>query len=222
MTFINKPKAFLFDLNGTMIDDMEFHATAWASILNDDLNAGLSYADVKREMYGKNSELLHRIFGAGHFTVERENELSIEKEKRYQSAFKEHLRLIDGLDSFLEKSSALSIKMAIGSAAIPFNINFVLDNLDLRSYFGAIVSADDVATSKPNPETFLKCAEILGVKPSDCVVFEDAPKGVEAAENANMPCIVLTTMHDKEDFATYKNVIAFVKDYNDPVLAQLF
>ncbi|WP_113654687.1 HAD family hydrolase [Pedobacter namyangjuensis] len=222
MTFINKPKAFLFDLNGTMIDDMEFHATAWASILNDDLNAGLSYADVKREMYGKNSELLHRIFGAGHFTVERENELSIEKEKRYQSAFKEHLRLIDGLDSFLEKVSALSIKMAIGSAAIPFNINFVLDNLDLRSYFGAIVSADDVATSKPNPETFLKCAEILGVKPSECVVFEDAPKGVEAAENANMPCIVLTTMHDKEDFATYKNVIAFVKDYNDPVLAQLF
>ena len=222
MTFMNKTKAFLFDLNGTMIDDMEFHATAWASILNDDLNAGLSYADVKREMYGKNSELLHRIFGAGHFTVERENELSIEKEKRYQSAFKEHLRLIDGLDSFLEKASALSIKMAIGSAAIPFNINFVLDNLDLRSYFGAIVSADDVATSKPNPETFLKCAEILGVKPSECVVFEDAPKGVEAAENANMPCIVLTTMHDKEDFATYKNVIGFVKDYNDPVLAQLF
>ena len=82
-----------------MIDDMEFHASAWASILNVDLNAGLSYADVKREMYGKNSELLHRIFGAGHFTVERENELAIEKEKRYQSAFKEHLRLMDGLDS---------------------------------------------------------------------------------------------------------------------------
>lgn len=222
MTFLNKPKAFLFDLNGTMIDDMEFHATAWASILNDDLNAGLSYADVKREMYGKNSELLHRIFGAGHFTVERENELSIEKEKRYQSAYKEHLRLIDGLDSFLEKASAQSIKMAIGSAAIPFNINFVLDNLDLRNYFGAIVSADNVATSKPNPETFLKCAEILGATPSDCVVFEDAPKGVEAAENANMPCIVLTTMHDKEDFAKYKNVVAFVKDYNDPILTQLF
>ncbi|RZK53067.1 MAG: HAD family phosphatase [Pedobacter sp.] len=222
MTFLNKPKAFLFDLNGTMIDDMEFHATAWASILNDDLNAGLSYADVKREMYGKNSELLHRIFGAGHFTVERENELSIEKEKRYQSAYKEHLRLIGGLDSFLEKASAQSIKMAIGSAAIPFNINFVLDNLDLRNYFGAIVSAEDVVTSKPNPETFLKCAEILEVQPSDCVVFEDAPKGVEAAENANMPCIVLTTMHDKEDFAKYKNVVAFVKDYNDPVLTLLF
>ncbi|RYG10650.1 MAG: HAD family phosphatase [Chitinophagaceae bacterium] len=222
MTLLNKPKAFLFDLNGTMIDDMEFHATAWASILNDDLGAGLSYADVKREMYGKNSELLHRIFGENHFTVERENELSIEKENRYQRDYKEHLRLIDGLDSFLEKASQQQIKMAIGSAAIPFNINFVLDNLDLHAYFGAIVSADDVATSKPNPETFLKCAQLLNVNPADCVVFEDAPKGVEAAENANIPCIVLTTMHEKEEFANYKNIVAFVKDYNDPILNQLF
>src|SRR5690554_6237791 len=103
--------------------------------------------------------------------------------------------------------------MAIGSAAITFNIDFVLDNLNVRQYFDAIVSADDVFESKPHPETFLKGAQLLKVQPSDCVGFEDAPKGVEAAENAGMPCVVLTTMHDEEEFKQYTNVIKFVRDY---------
>jgi beta-phosphoglucomutase len=219
---ITKPKAFIFDLNGTMIDDMEFHAKAWFSILNDDLNAGLSYEDVKREMYGKNRELLHRIFGNERFTPEYEDELSLEKERRYQKEYASSLCLIDGLDNFLAKAKAQQIKMAIGSAAIPFNINFVLDGLNIRHYMEAIVSADDVVISKPDPETFVKAAAILGVEPTKSVVFEDAPKGVEAAQNANMPCVVLTTMHEKEDFSQYKNIIAFVKDYNDPILQTLF
>lgn len=217
-----KPKAFLFDLNGTMIDDMEFHAKAWFSILNDDLNAGLSYADVKREMYGKNRELLHRIFGSERFTPEYEDELSLEKERRYQKEYAPSLCLIDGLADFLAKAKAQQIKMAIGSAAIPFNINFVLDGLNIRHYMDAVVSADDVQISKPDPETFVKAASILGIEPAECIVFEDAPKGVEAAQNANMPCVVLTTMHGKEDFAPYQNIIAFVKDYNDPILQTLF
>lgn len=219
---IVKPQAFLFDLNGTMIDDMEYHAKAWYTILNENLSAGLSYADVKREMYGKNSELLHRIFGKGHFTLAQEVELSFEKERRYQKEYKPKLALIDGLDCFLAKAKTNNIKMAIGSAAIPFNINFVLDGLKVRDYFEAIVSADDVEISKPNPETFLKASKMLEVSPVSCVVLEDAPKGVEAAENANMPCVVLTTMHDASEFSAYKNIIAFVKDYNDPQLQTLF
>ena len=71
--------------------------------------------------------------------------------------------------------------MAIGSAAIPFNIDFILDQLDIRKYFKAIVSAEDVGISKPHPETFLKAARLINVDPSLCLVFEDAPKGVEAA-----------------------------------------
>jgi len=103
--------------------------------------------------------------------------------------------------------------MAIGSAAITFNVDFVLDGLDIREYFSAIVSADDVKNSKPNPETFLKCAMQLGVPPSDCLVFEDAPKGVEAALNAGMKCIVITLLHEEHEFSRYPNVIKFVKDF---------
>jgi beta-phosphoglucomutase len=219
---MTKPSAFIFDLNGTMIDDMPYHSAAWFSILNDDLKAGLTREEVDRQMYGKNEELLDRVFGKGHFTPQEVQEISRKKELSYQSAFKPYLQLIPGLQKLLDKAKQQNIRMAIGSAAIPFNIDFVLDNLHIRPYFGAIVSAEDVTISKPDPETFTKAAGILGVKPEACVVFEDAPKGVEAAFRAGMRSIVLTTMHEKEEFGRYPNVIRFVKDYTDPSLDELF
>lgn len=215
-------KAFIFDLNGTMIDDMQYHSAAWFSILNDDLRAGLTRAEVDKQMYGKNEELLDRVFGKGRFTANELAEISRKKELSYQAAFRPYLQLIPGLDKLLERAQKQAIKMAIGSAAINFNIDFVLDNLHVRHYFGAIVSADDVSVSKPDPETFTKAAVLLGVPPGDCIVFEDAPKGVEAALRAGMRSIVLTTMHEKEEFSRYSNVIRFIKDYTDPSLDELF
>jgi beta-phosphoglucomutase len=209
-----KAKAFLFDLNGTVIDDMHYHAEAWYGILNEDLNAGLTWEEVKVQMYGKNDELLVRIFGDNHFTQERINEISMKKERRYQQSYLPKLSLIEGLKEFLDKAKSESIAMAIGSAAIPFNIDFVLDNLQLRDYFPVVVSADDVIISKPHPETFLECAKLLGVDAKDCIVFEDAPKGVESALNAGMKTFVLTTTHPKEDFLQYTNVIGYAKDYS--------
>ncbi len=100
------PSAFIFDLNGTMVDDMEFHNTAWFDILNGNLKAGLTKAAVKKEMYGKNEELLDRIFGKGRFSQREVDEISMEKERRYQQAFLPHLQLIAGLSEFLKKAAA--------------------------------------------------------------------------------------------------------------------
>lgn len=208
-----KFEAYLFDLNGTIIDDMHFHARAWHDILNNDLKASISYDETVLQMYGKNQELLERVFGKGHFTQAQMDEYSMEKERRYQAAFKPHLKLIDGLDVFLEKAYQAGIKMAIGSAAIPFNIDFILDNLDLRKYFPVVVSAGDVVLSKPDPETFAKGADILGVDYAKCLVFEDAPKGVEAAKNAGMQALALTTLHTPDEFHITDNVLRFVANY---------
>jgi HAD superfamily hydrolase (TIGR01509 family) len=207
-----KYKAFLFDLNGTMIDDMSYHIKAWHRILNE-LGAGLSVERVKEECYGKNQELLERVF-PGRFSQEEKDRISLEKEKQYQQEFKPHLKLIKGLDNLLVKSHNDGIKMAIGSAAILYNIDFVVDGLHIREYFDAIVSADDVEHSKPDPETYDKCAQQLSVDAKNCLVFEDAPKGVETAENAGMDCVVITTLHRKEEFEHYSNVVAFIDDYN--------
>ena len=214
--------AFLFDLNGTVIDDMEYHAEAWHQILTNDLGADLTWEQVKKEMYGKNSEVLARIFGENHFSDKEVQQLSFKKEQYYQQAYKPHLKLINGLHDFLRQAAAHNVKMAIASAAITDNINFVVDNLDVRQYFDTFVSADDVTTSKPDPETFLKAAEKLQADPADCIVFEDAPKGVEAAQNAGMRCVVITTAHPKEDFQQYDNVIAYIADYTDPYITGYF
>lgn len=210
---IYQKKAFIFDLNGTMINDMPYHVRAWHRILNE-LGSDITLERMRDECYGKNHELLERIF-PGRFSQEEKNRMSLEKEKQYQSEFKPHLELLPGLREFIEQSHQAGIKMAIGSAAIMFNIDFVLDNLGIRHYFDALVSADDVITSKPDPETFLKCAEALSVDAKDCLVFEDAPKGVECALNAGMETVVITLMHEREEFGHYPNVIRFIKDYRE-------
>ncbi len=130
--------------------------------------------------------------------------------------------MINGLKDLLAKARENGIPVAIGSAAIPFNIDFVPDQLDIRKYFSAIESADDVVFNKPDPETFLKAADLLNVKPSACLVFEDAPKGVDAVRSAGMKCVVLTTMHNRNEFDTPENIIAFIKDYTDSFILSLF
>ena len=214
-------KAFLFDLNGTMIHDMEYHTRAWQHVLNHDLGGSFTWEEIKPQMYGKNQELLVRMFGADRFTTEEMNVLSVEKEKRYQAEFLPHLALLPGLAEFLEQAHQQGIPMAIGSAAIPFNINFVLDNLNIRHYFQQIVSADDVTLSKPHPETFLKAAQQLQVAPADCIVFEDVPKGAEAAQNAGMKAVILTTTHEAYEFAGFHNVLHFAEDFHDDFMQSL-
>jgi beta-phosphoglucomutase family hydrolase len=218
----NKPKkykAFLFDLNGTVIDDMQYHINAWHHLLNT-LGANISLERTKEECYGKNHELLERIF-PGVYTKAEKDRMSFEKEQAYQAAFRPLLKSIDGFETFLQAAHEQGIKTAIGSAAITFNIDFVLDGLNIRHLVDAIVSADDVAHSKPHPETFLKCANALGVAPQDCLVFEDAPKGVEAAQNAGMDCLVITTMHSPDEFESYNNIIGFISNYKDQLLTRL-
>ncbi len=204
-------KAFLFDLNGTMIDDMDYHVRSWYRILNE-LGANLSKSAAKAECYGKNHEVIERVF-PGRFSEAEKDRMSIEKEKQYQEEYRPSLELIPGLMEFLIEAKKNNIKTAIGSAAIMFNIDFVLDGLNIRDYFDVIVCADDVSKSKPDPETYLKCASLLGVAPEDCLVFEDVPKGVESAYNAGMKAMVLTTMHVQDEFQQFNNVLGFHNDY---------
>ncbi len=211
-------KAFLFDLNGTMVNDMGYHINAWYNLLNE-LGAGISIEETKLQCYGKNQELLERIF-PGRFSTHEMEKMSMDKEKKYQQTFRPHLKLIEGLDDFLENSKEAGIQMGIGTAAIRFNVNFVLDGLQLHHYFDSIVTADDVINSKPDPETFLKGAEQLQVRPEECLVFEDSPKGAEAALHAGMKCVAITTMHEPGDFNT-ANIIKFIGSYDKGLIGML-
>ena len=208
-----KYKAFVFDLNGTMVNDMPYHIKAWHHQIIQ-LGGDLTLEQMKHQCYGKNDELLERVF-PGKFSLAERIKIGNEKEAVYRIEFKPFLQLIDGLAEFLKLAHQDNIKMAIGSAAIMDNINFVIQNMQIAHYFDAIISANDVEKSKPHPETFLKCASALGIDPTHCLVFEDTPKGVECALNAGMQAVVILGEHEASEFEQYENVIHFVKDYKE-------
>jgi len=211
--------AFIFDLNGTMVDDMAYHVQAWYRIFREQ-GATISLERMRQECYEKNNEVIERIM-PGRFNDIEKSKLSFEKEKEYRRKFKPFLSLVPGLKEFLEKAYTHKIPMAIGSAAIMPNVDFILDNLGIRNYFSAVVSADEVLYSKPDPETYIKCATLLNVNPDRCIVFEDAPRGVESAQNAGMKSVVVTLWHRPEEFLQYTNILAFISNFTDKKLAKL-
>lgn len=205
-------RALLFDLNGTMVHDMPYHTRAWHQIFVS-MGVDISYEDTKKECYGKNEEVIERVM-PGQFPLEVRTEMGWKKEALYRKEFEAELGLIPGLAGFLENARSQNLRMAVGSAAIRENIDFVLDGCNIRYYFDALISADDVIKSKPHPETFLKCADRLGTSPDECLVFEDTPKGVECAVNAGMKTVVLLTTHERHEFLPYAEwVVDYIHDY---------
>lgn len=213
-------RAFIFDMNGTMINDMHYHEQAWYHVLVHQLKAPLTIEQVRQQIYGTSTEMFERIFGKDRFTQEEIDQISEEKEKRYREEFLPKLKLIAGLDSFLDRIQQAKIAMAIGTAAPVPNIDFVVNNLDLRSYFPVIIGPDDVARSKPDPEVFLKAAHRLAIAPENCIVFEDSPKGIEAAARAGMKAIGITSYHTAAELQN-ENILFTVEDYNSSLIKEL-
>lgn len=214
-------QAIIFDLNGTMIDDMHYHELAWHDVFVNQLKAPLTFEEVRLQLYGRADEIFHRIFGPDKFSLEEIEKITNKKEERYREEFLPHLKLINGLDVLLKKLKSNQIPLAIGTAAPLLNVDFVLDNLNLRHYFPTVVGPDDVAISKPHPEVFLKAASRLGVPSEDCLVFEDSPKGIEAASRAGMKVIGITSYHTPEELKN-KNLLFTIEDYTDPRLDDCF
>jgi beta-phosphoglucomutase len=184
-------QAALFDLDGTLVDNMEFHTDAWIALC---ARRGLPMA---RERFlldfagRKNEEILAELWpsldAAGAHAV------ALEKEALYRSLYRPHLEALPGLLAFLDALEAKGLALAVATAAPPENWSLVLDGLGLRKRFRAVVGAADVKRGKPFPDLFLAAAQAVGAEPGECVAFEDAVLGVQAAVAAGMPTAGLTT-----------------------------
>jgi beta-phosphoglucomutase family hydrolase len=205
-------KAFIFDMDGTMIDNMMVHHRAWHKKLNS-LGLDMSLEDVMEKVHGVNVEILERLFG-DRFTPEERVKISWEKEEAYREIFRPELQLISGLQEFLQELTASELKMAVASAAPPENVDFVMDGLSLRHYFPVILHSESVENGKPHPEIYLKTAARLGVSPTECVVFEDSPVGATAASRAGCSVVVVTTTHEAQEFQQIEGVKGFIKDFS--------
>ena len=212
MKTMKNSKAFIFDMDGTMFDNMQYHLQAWEQMVAE-LGSPLRGEELFKQLYGKNKEVIERIFGQDRFTEEEKNRISVRKDQYFRHLYGPHLKLMRGLNHFLQQSRDGNILLAIATGGLMDNIDFSLEKTGIRDFFSAIVSEADVTNSKPDPETFLLAAKQMGVSPDHCIVFEDVPKGVEAANRAGMNAVVILSSHEKTDFAGFPNVISLVKDY---------
>lgn len=190
-------KAFIFDMDGTLVDNMHHHTDAWRVLLEEN---GVPFDERKFlvETAGKtNKEILPTVFG--DVSDEKIAEFALRKEDLYRERYLPHRQPMAGLIDFLTAARSLGIKLAVSTAASPRNMDFILDGLDLRQYFDALTTAADVKNGKPDPETFLISAEKVGATPINCIVFEDAFGGFLAAKNAGMKCIGMTTVNTADE-----------------------
>ena len=138
------------------------------------------------------------------------------KEKLYRKLYEPKRRAAPGLRRFLAAARAEGSRVGLGTGSKDDNVTFILDGLKLRASFDAIVDGGDVKKGKPDPETFLTLAEKLKVRPRDCVVFEDALLGEEAARRAGMKVVAVTTSHRAGEF---RAAALAVRDFRKLALA---
>ena len=211
MNFPKKLQCVIFDMDGTMVDNMMVHHRAWQRILAK-YGIDLPLEDVKERIHGINEEILEREFGDRFSPVERKA-VADEKEATYRQIFKPELKLLEGLPDFFNYLDELQIPFGIGTAAPGPNADFVLDELALRPRFKTIVHAGHVSKGKPNPEVFEKAAAGIGVPLEKCIVFEDSPTGAEAASRGGALSIIVTTTHEPQEFSHLNNILKFIENF---------
>lgn len=204
---------FIFDMDGTLIDNMQFHTRAWQQMLNEN-GIELSAEEFLVTTAGRtNDEIIPGIFG--DISAEERNKLAERKEQLYREFYLPHRKVLDGAIEFLEVADELGVAMGIASAAPTANAEFILDGLGLRKFFRSVITADDGLKGKPDPAMFLKSAENLGVDPENCIVFEDAVGGFEAAHRAGMRSIGIATVNSLEKILRYQGVVEAHADFSN-------
>lgn len=187
-----KPRALIFDLDGTIVDNMHLHAEAFAVFAERHGLPPLTQEDRARLDGRRNSEIFPLLFGRDVSRVEWQA-YEHEKEGLYRELSRGRLLPMKGLVMLIDQLVASGVPMALATSAPQLNVTHTLMELGLTSAFPIIVRGDEVPRGKPAPDVFLEAARRLGVPPAECLVFEDAPMGIAAAQAAGMPVVALTT-----------------------------
>lgn len=206
-----KVKAAIFDLDGTLIDNNTYHLQSWLQYLKD-RNREISEEEYKAKVNGRtNKDVIEYIFGRKMDDAEA-MVYALEKEAIYRQLYQPHIVPVPGLLALLQKLKDNNIPMAIATSGIQVNIDFMFDHIPVQQYFDVVVNSSHISKGKPNPEIYLKTAQLLHVAPENCLVFEDAVVGINSAKAAGMKVIGLLTTHSAEELA---GADALIKDYTE-------
>jgi beta-phosphoglucomutase len=184
------PKACIFDLDGVIVDTVDAHYKAWKTMA-DELGVPFTMEDNEHLKGVSRVDSMRRILALGE--IEKTEEELMDYTRRKNDIYLEIISkmtpddILVGVKDFIQLLIDNGVEVALGSSSK--NTPTILKAVGLDKTFKAVVDGNQVTHSKPHPEVFLKGAERLGFEPKDCVVFEDAISGVEAAKRAGMKCI---------------------------------
>lgn len=203
------PRAVILDIDGTIVDNMHLHAEAFALFAERHGLPPLTKDDRARLDGRRNSEIFPILFKRD---VPREEWQAYEHEKEglYRELSRGRLMPMRGLQLLIGRLATDGISVALATSAPQPNVAHTLAELDLAGAFPIIVRGDEVPRGKPAPDVFIEAARRLGVAPADCLVFEDAPMGIQAAQAAGMPVVALTTSFQRLHFEQLQPPPSFI------------
>jgi beta-phosphoglucomutase len=191
---MNRRAAVIFDMDGVLVLSIAAHATAWRATA-ERYGRPMTHADFLRVNGMTNQDICTTLWGPERATPEFIARIGDEKERAYRDAVRADLPLAPGLRPLLQQLRDAGAALAVGTSGPQENVDLILDQGGIRSFFGGVVHAGLVQRGKPAPDIFLRAAELLGVAPERCTVVEDAPTGVRAAVAAGMRCVGVATTH---------------------------
>ncbi len=208
-----KTTALVFDMDGTMVDSMPAHARSWEVFIRRH-GIRMSVDEVLRKTTGRTGVECIRVLLGEDVPHDRAVALINEKEALYRDFFARDFREVAGFREFARQVTDRGLKFAVATAGDRNNIAFALEHLKLDRRPDAIVGGDEGFAGKPQPDLFLEAARRVQAAPAECIVFEDAPFGIEAARRAGMRAVAICSTHRAEELAG-PHVIAQVRDYQE-------
>ena len=192
-------KGVIWDLDGVLADTAEAHFRCWVTALAQK-EIPLDRPTFDRLFGMNNRDILTQLLGRPPKPSELET-IAGRKEEIFRMEAQWLVRAMPGALPIVQELEGAGWLQAIASSAPKTNIDLLLAILGIRDQFRAILSGEELPVCKPDPALFLRAAEVLGLSPERCVVVEDAPAGVEAAQKAGMPCIAVATTRSREALA---------------------
>lgn len=208
-----RTSALIFDMDGTMIDSMPYHGRSWGEFTRRH-GVDMTPEEILQRTTGRNgAECMQVLFGRD-FAPDELQALIDEKESIYRELFAPVFAEVGGFRDFAGRAHARGLKIGVGTAGDRHNIAFALTHLAMAQAPHAVVGGDEGLPGKPEPAIFLEAARRLGAHAAECIVFEDAPFGIEAARRAGMRAVAVCTSHSAQELAG-PHVLASVRDYNE-------
>ena len=188
-------KAVLFDFDGVLVDSMSFHVEAWQSVFKE-YHIKIAPEDILLTEGCRSIELAEKIFSDWNYDITSQelNKFVERKQGRYQKITK--ATFDENASSLIQKIREHGVLIGMVTGTSRSNVNKVLSS-EFRDLFDIIITGNDVIRGKPDPEAYLKAADVLTIHPQNCLVVENAPLGIQAAKNAGMKVVALSTTLDR-------------------------